>query len=84
MPRSTRVRRDGEPRKARPAARRAEPRIVREIRQNVGKHVAIARDWSRVVAVGATFKEALEQARAAGFPDAPVILAAKNYSAVSF
>ncbi len=83
MPRSTRRRRVGKPRRAR-AARRGGTRLVREIRQNVGKYVAISEDWSRVVAVGRTFAQALAHAREAGFPEAGILLACRDYGAVAF
>ena len=60
-------------------ARRTEPRIVREIRENAGKWVALAPDWSRVVAIGRTWGEARRRAIAAGHPEAPAILAARDY-----
>ena len=60
-------------------ARRRDPRIVREIRENAGKWVALAPDWSRVVAIGRTWGEARRRAIAAGHPEAPAILAARDY-----
>lgn len=58
--------------------------IAAEIRRHAGKYVALARDWSRVVAVGESWRKAREKAIELGFPDAPVILAARDYSAVAF
>ena len=57
-----------------------EREICDEIRRHAGKYIAIARDWSRIVAVGKSRKETYEKAIAAGFPDAPVFLAARDYN----
>lgn len=67
-----------------PESQPREAGIAAEIRRHAGKYVALARDWSRVVAVGRSWSEAREKAIEAGFPDAPVIRAARDYSAVVF
>ncbi|MCI0341195.1 MAG: DUF5678 domain-containing protein [Planctomycetales bacterium] len=62
----------------------ARSRLSKEIRRNAGKYVAIAADWSRVVAVGKTFSEALAKARADGHDDAAILLALRDYGAVAY
>ncbi|HKB15785.1 MAG TPA: hypothetical protein VKF62_06955 [Planctomycetota bacterium] len=54
--------------------------VCRAIARNAGKYVAVARDWTRVVAVGRSWWEAHEKAIDAGFPDAPVFMAARDYT----
>ncbi|MGH7149697.1 MAG: hypothetical protein ACREIU_03305 [Planctomycetota bacterium] len=58
--------------------------VCAQIARNAGKYVAVNREWTRVVAVGKTFMEAHRKAIEAGFPDAPVFLAAKDYSGIFF
>ncbi|MCI0585710.1 MAG: hypothetical protein L0323_02575 [Planctomycetes bacterium] len=51
-----------------------------QIARNAGKFVAVNREWTRVVAVGKSWWEAHEKAIEAGYPDAPVFMAARDYT----
>jgi hypothetical protein len=59
---------------------RQEREVCNQIRRHAGKFVAITREWTKIVAVGRTRNETRERAIAAGFPDAPVFLAARDYT----
>ncbi|MCI0585707.1 MAG: hypothetical protein L0323_02560 [Planctomycetes bacterium] len=59
---------------------RQEREICNQIRRHAGKFIAVTREWTRIVAVGKTWRETHEKAIDAGFPDAPVFRAARDYT----
>ncbi len=58
--------------------------VCAQIARNAGKYVAVNREWTRVVAVGTTLLEAHRNAIEAGFPDAPVFRARRDYSGIFY
>ncbi|HET6202245.1 MAG TPA: hypothetical protein VFI25_05515 [Planctomycetota bacterium] len=68
------------------ARRRRDPDAVvcAQIARNAGKYVAINREWTRVVAVGRTLMEAHRRAIEAGFADAPIFRARRDYSGIFY